>query len=281
IGQTRHRNVSQLWQGLLTLSDDMTMTVHMVDEKLLIRLRNGGSWLICKENILRKHKVYTQILALDVTQEDILTRQVEQANVHLEKLGRELTQAIAALEQDARQQEIWRMKTRIHDEMGQRLSILQQYLQQEQTPEDLNQINTMMQGLLDVVAGESRQGLQQQLQALVQSFALIGTEIVMDGILPVEEVVADAFVKIIREAATNAVRHGRAKHITITVEQDDTQHLLSICNDGTLPGEPLKEGGGVMGMHYRVSELGGYVELLLREPFTVVVNIPKRGNNND
>jgi signal transduction histidine kinase len=65
-------------------------------------------------------------------------------------------------------------------------------------------------------------------------------------------------LRLLREAVTNAARHGGARRITI--ELGGPGQLLSVCDDGT--GMPAGLGArpgsrGVRGMHERAAKLGG------------------------
>ena len=78
---------------------------------------------------------------------------------------------------------------------------------------------------------------------------------------------------IVREAVTNAARHGRAKNVTITMEPTGNGMIkLAIVDDGIgLTPQPSKQGLGIRSMRYRAETLGGElkVESLPRQGTTV------------
>jgi len=69
--------------------------------------------------------------------------------------------------------------------------------------------------------------------------------------------------RIAREAVTNAVKHGEAKCIKITLALQDGAGLLRVQNDGQpFPSEPRTEQG--MGLHlmrYRAETIGGRFDI--------------------
>jgi signal transduction histidine kinase len=65
-------------------------------------------------------------------------------------------------------------------------------------------------------------------------------------------------LRLLREAVTNAARHGGARRITIELGGPD--QLLSVCDDGVgMPAAPEARPGsrGLRGMHERAAKLGG------------------------
>ena len=95
-------------------------------------------------------------------------------------------------------------------------------------------------------------------------------------------VVACCVVAVVREALTNAARHGRAASARVAVTDYPAFWQVTVDNDGVVPSgdEPLVDGGGNAGlglrsMTERVEALGGRVRITPRPRFTVFATIPK------
>jgi PAS domain S-box-containing protein len=75
-------------------------------------------------------------------------------------------------------------------------------------------------------------------------------------------IVATHIFYIAREAAYNAVRHGKAQNILISISSTDEKALLQVCDDGRgLPDKHGKRGMGIRIMHYRASRIGGVLDI--------------------
>src|SRR5262249_38929308 len=79
---------------------------------------------------------------------------------------------------------------------------------------------------------------------------------------------AIAAFRIVQEAVHNALRHGEAKHITVSVRVDSSRLLLSVRDDGRGfdVDEALQRAAtghhlGLSGMRERVEALGGRLEM--------------------
>uniref|UniRef100_UPI00406C00FE sensor histidine kinase n=1 Tax=Paenibacillus sp. FSL R7-0345 TaxID=2954535 RepID=UPI00406C00FE len=83
-----------------------------------------------------------------------------------------------------------------------------------------------------------------------------------------------------REALTNALRHGKATSVWISVNYSEREVIMEVGNNGLLPEDDqlrrLQTGGGMglKGMSERTSLVGGTLEMRAAAPFTVVTKLP-------
>ncbi|OMG16134.1 sensor histidine kinase [Actinomyces naeslundii] len=100
--------------------------------------------------------------------------------------------------------------------------------------------------------------------------------------------VARCVVAVVREALTNAARHGSAHSARVTVTDYPAFWQVTVDNDGVVPveDEPAVDGHGGSGlglrsMTERVEALGGRVRITPRPRFTVFATIPKDGQGKE
>ena len=100
--------------------------------------------------------------------------------------------------------------------------------------------------------------------------------------------VARCVVAVVREALTNAARHGRAASARVAVTDYPAFWQVTVDNDGVVPPEdaPLMDGDknaglGLRSMTERVEALGGRVRITPRPRFTVFAMIPKDGQGKE
>ncbi len=269
-------DVSFIWENLVKIQDSDNVSVRTLDGKLLIRIRNAGSWLFSKQTILVKKKRYIQLLAIDITEKDVLTMEMEESNKALEELGHELSAAVNNIERLEKEREILRMKTRVHDILGQRLSILSRLLESDMDAEDMiTKLKPLLTDMTQAITETVDTSPEYLLSSLTHSFALIGTAIHLKGSLPQDQKAARAFTEIIRECATNAVRHADAENVSAQLQENDEAYTLLVHNDGTPPSEPIIEGSGIVGMRGQVHELSGELTIGLWPRFQINVILPK------
>ena len=95
-------------------------------------------------------------------------------------------------------------------------------------------------------------------------------------------------VAVVREALTNAARHGGAHSARVTVTDYPAFWQVTVDNDGVVPieDEPAVDDGrspglGLRSMTERVEALGGRVRITPRPRFTVFAMIPKDGQGKE
>ena len=100
--------------------------------------------------------------------------------------------------------------------------------------------------------------------------------------------VARCVVAVVREALTNAARHGRARSARVAVTDYPAFWQVTVDNDGIVPAEDELavdgrggSGLGLRSMTERVEALGGRVRITPRPRFTVFATIPKDGQGKE
>lgn len=84
-----------------------------------------------------------------------------------------------------------------------------------------------------------------------------------EPVLLADHAVGTHLYRIAQEAIHNAVRHGKAKRITVTLRSEGEESTLEIVDDGIgIPhGAEKKAGIGLRSMNYRADQIGGKLEI--------------------
>lgn len=188
----------------------------------------------------------------------------------LARVNRELAATRAALAAKERAEERARLGLELHDHLGHHLVALGQKLElatarpgdampvtsaRELVAKMLGDVRAMLRsGRQDEPSGT----LRERLAALATVFEGVHTEVeVEEGADELDAALATAIVRIAQEAITNAVRHGAAKRLRVTVRGGSSAELV-VSDDGTGVLE-RPEGMGIAGMRARAERLGGEV----------------------
>lgn len=88
----------------------------------------------------------------------------------------------------------------------------------------------------------------------------------------VDDAVHDAFMRIVREAVSNAIRHGNARVVLVRLARADDL-VLCIEDDGVGLGDGPGPGFGLISMRERAHALGGTLDVAPRRPNGVRVEV--------
>jgi signal transduction histidine kinase len=88
----------------------------------------------------------------------------------------------------------------------------------------------------------------------------------------VDDSVHDAFMRIVREAVSNAIRHGHARSVRVRLARAD-ELVLCVEDDGVGLGDGPGPGFGLISMRERAHALGGTLDVAPRRPHGVRVEV--------
>ena len=106
--------------------------------------------------------------------------------------------------------------------------------------------------------------LERALEQIAERYGVV-LALELDALIPADSAQRHALVRIAREAALNAVRHGRAERINVVLGEDGDGRFLRVVDDGRgfEPGNRTagQQGFGLIGMRERAEALPGRIEI--------------------
>ena len=260
----------KVWDRLCNLSQSQN---SLTTNSCFIKTDAGEALMFSRETRVSGKHITEQIAAVDVTELAYLNEEIDRANKQLVSVNVELSVELNNLEQACKREAAFQMKKRVHDEIGQRLSILHHWLagslDDSLTEKDVVNLVSDITSCLRSKNVEA----QDELDAVIETFSLAGLEISVNGardkitLLP----------EILREAATNALKHGHAKHVWVNMSNEENLQTIEISNDGQGVSKMPEFGSGLKAMAQKVESAGGTLKISSLEPFTINVEFLKAG----
>lgn len=231
-----------------------------------------------KEDLFHIGKqAYWQISLTDISEESDLIQKISQKNQELQGNNLQLQEMLQHIEDIQMDKETLRMRNRIHDVMGQRLSILHSSLQQMDRNEEipLDELIQLLEDMMKDLNEPESLNPDQRFQNIKKTAEIVGTDLVKEGTIPTQAEVAEVMLQILREAVTNAIRHGQAEQVTANFREDADHYYLEILNSGHVPEAKIVEGEGIKGMRHKLAALAGTMDIESQGHFTIKITIPK------
>ena len=243
----QYRNAAVFWRDLLAFDAPAVAEKELREDAVLFRFAAGDVWLVQLAGDLDGW----QLTASCVTELDAVTRELAAKNEALTNMIGAQKDLLARFEKAERHRALHEITSRVHDILGQRISMLQQLLASA-APKDALDTIVRIDSLLESVPLAQEAHPATLLADMTDTYRRLGIHIALTGELPRNLRRARAFAAIIREALSNAVCHGRANEIRITL----TERRLRVSDNG-IGCTTLRPGGGLTGMIRRMNELGG------------------------
>ncbi len=249
----------------------------MTDSEMVIKLSSDEYWHFVRDKLNIDGKDYWQLVAADISEQWNLIRELRNRNTMLQQKSNELRSMLSNMFDIQREQETNRLRARLHDVLSQKITLFQRWMQSDTLP-TAAQIAELIRSMKEGIENDAPENLQEIFENIIANFCDIGIEMEVTGKLPSDDAAARAFVLIVREASTNAVRHGLATMISIAFSEDDFQYTMKIEDNGIGTTGNVVYGNGLRIMGERLSKLDGELIVDSSAIFTIHAIIPKEKN---
>jgi signal transduction histidine kinase len=192
------------------------------------------------------------------------------------RANRELRAARALVAEGARAQERLRLSRELHDVAGHKLTALKLQLALEMRTQGSSASGTLAQCLtladelltdirtvVSALRQEDRIDLRTALLALNPAVASVSVKFNVEPGAVVSDIAkAEALLRCAQEGLTNALRHGGATEILVTLSRNEQELVLSVEDNGAGYSSPAPPAGnGLRGLRERLEEFQGVVSL--------------------
>ena len=225
------------------------------------------------------HGTVRETLLYDITLEWALYAQIEKISEANRRTNADLKAYQEKIGEFTRQKENLQAKIKIHDRLGQSLIYFRRYLEKaDKTPEDRRRLEALWRESL-LLFDDRKEAPKEPTswEKLISTAKDIGVEVVVEGEQPDSEREQLLLVDLVHEAMNNAIRHGRAKKIRITLKDDGPTFRCRIVNDGLPPQGPIEKKGGLKNMRQRLAYHGGELSVNTDEGFQLDLSWTKGG----
>ena len=245
----------------------------VIQSDVFYELPDKTLWQFESNKVKTDNEDVTLLMASDVT--EILKRanSLYEQNKELEQKNAELKKMLDNLTEACRTKEILRAKTRVHDVLGQNISMILRSVREHKAP-DRKLLMSFENGFPDEIKNDN-DSTEYSLYSLASDFKDLGVKIAIEGTMPSDRSIRKVFHKTASEAFTNAVRHGYATEISVKVSKKYEMWELLITDNGITSEEIPAEGGGLKSMRKMAESLEGTFSYALLPHFNIKITIPE------
>ena len=240
---------------------------------LMYTLEDESVWRFDLEMLQEGGRTYALLMASDITRYSWTLDQLGRQDEELKVRNLELKEMLRNMESLCRTEETVRTKGRVHDVLGQQISLILRAVREHREPEE--ELLEMFRGGLPKELKTGAEDCGHALHMVAKSFQSLGVDVTLEGKFPENPELQKAFFEIAAEAMTNAVHHGYATQIEIRFGCEMGQQRMWIRDNGRVKNLPVQEGGGLRSMRRKTEELGGQFSYSTKSHFSIMVSIPE------
>ena len=258
-----------------------------VSDGLVILTSDSKVWNVRRSEIEAEGNRINEIVALDVTEQYELRRELEERNERLNSVNERLRIFSRDMSRLTAEKELLDAKIKVHDDLGRSLLAFRAYLTAEPSKRDRSKLLPLWRYVISVMKKETAPS--EEWDAIEKTAESLHIQIEINGDLPagladlpVSGEVRSAIMAAIRECLTNTARHAGGDRLFVLIkcgaEQgadhastsgspsasgtapcDDAPHgiRIEITNNGRAPLVPIQEAGGLSNLRHMVERAGG------------------------
>lgn len=256
------------------LEDSFIPIDGIVKDGKIFTTTDGKAWQLEKRAVADEKGVYTQFIALDVSDLQRNRMELIEENAHLHRVQADLKRLSANVVAVTREEEILNTKMRVHDEMGRCLVEARKYLSggNKSIPESVVYSWHRAVSMLKYNNDADEDDMFSQIRRTCEAIKLDYKQM---GMIPKEDSVAYILACAVRECVTNAVRYAEASELYARFTEDQDTASVEVTNNGRRPDSEIVEGGGLSTLRRRVEYAGGSMNVQSFPFFKLTVTVPK------
>lgn len=235
-------------------------TVFRFDEELL-KTKSG--------------KRYTQVTASDISELMQEQARLKDENDKLAETNRRLRKLFEQMPELIREKETLEMKQRVHDDLGHGILAARRALLGDASLEDIKANASLWERSIAVLHRSNQMTASlNPMEAAIRRASEMGVDVLLDGNAPAEEDALMLAALAIRECAANCVRHADATKLYVIFRQEDEHTTMFLTNNGIVPKEEIREGGGLSMLRHNVEQAGGSMKIQSIPRFRLMLDLP-------
>ena len=240
-----------------------------VSDGLVILTSDSKVWNVRRSEIEAEGNRINEIVALDVTEQYELRRELEERNERLNSVNERLRIFSRDMSRLTAEKELLDAKIKVHDDLGRSLLSFRAYLTAEPSKRDRSKLLPLWRYVISVMKKETAPS--EEWDAIEKTAESLHIQIEINGDLPagladlpVSGEVRSAIMAAIRECLTNTARHARGDRLFVLIKCGaDAPHgiRIEITNNGRAPLVPIQEAGGLSNLRHMVERAGGIMTI--------------------
>lgn len=248
-------------------------------EGSIIVERNDGS-ATCYKRIVHDFdgKTVYELSGTDITKELALKKETEQKNENLRKMNLRLRKYGEIVAEVTKDRETLAARIKVHSNLGSLILRTKKALTQGEY--DRESLIAEWNDLTSLIFASDEE--EDKFAEADKTAASVGVRIFYDGKRPEKNTHAEkVFASAVFECVVNTARHADGTELYVKMRENEYEYSIELTNNGTMPTQEIKEGGGLSSLRTMAENVGGKMSVASNPHFALEMTIPKEDKANE
>lgn len=248
------------------------------DNSAMVRAGDNRIYSIKRRAMqVRGVNVY-ELIATDISREYELKRELEAKRDKARVLNTRLKALMETLEYVSMSRELLKLKTSLHDNIGQSILIAKRYLYAPDSVDKKRMLEFWKDNVRHLVNDEPEEW-ELPYYVISKEADLLGIRLNIIGELPRERELIPVVDAAVSAQVSNTLKHTDGTEVTVAVSETEDDYVLSLKNDGEAPQGEIEPQGGLGNLRGEVEAAGGSMEIVYSPDFILKITLPKGERN--
>lgn len=244
-------------------------------EKKQLTLPDGSAvYQLSTEQITADGRLWTQLIAADVTEQARVNRELQAKNDKLREINMRLVLFNRQAERLTAARELLNARMRVHNESGHLLLTCRHYLEHPESLDEAALLEALKDSNTNLLREREEEVAEDPLKDALEVARAIGVHVSIDGFMPQQIIQRKLLGAAIVECATNAVKHTDGSELRVSVRKDSGCLRCVLVTNGEAPTQQIREGGGLHSLRELIERSGGTMEVRADPAFRLTVTVP-------
>ena len=218
-----------------------------------------------------------ELIASDISREYELTRELEVKRDKARVLNSRLKALMETLEYVSMNRELLKIKTALHDNIGQSILIAKRYLYAPESV-DRKRMLEFWQDNIKHLTNDEPEEWELPYYVISKEADLLGIKLSIIGELPEEKELIPIIDAAVSTMVSNTLKHTNGTEVTIAVSEREKSFVLNLKRDGEAPAGEIQPKGGLKNLQGEIEDAGGKMEIVYSPDFALEITLPKGGD---
>ncbi len=244
------------------------------DDSSIVRAGDNRIYSIKRRTVTVSGVDVYELIASDISREYELTRELEAKRDKARVLNTRLKALMETIEYVSMNRELLKLKTALHDNIGQSILIAKRYLYAPDSVDQKRMLEFWQDNARHLMNDEPEEW-ELPYYVISKEADLMGIKLNIIGELPKERELIPVVDAAVSAEVSNTLKHTNGTQVTAAVTDTGESYCLSLKNDGEIPEGEIEPQGGLKNLANEIRTVGGSMEIRYLPDLVIEITLPK------